>query len=156
MGIIRLFLADSVSYNVADQTTTSGILEALAKLYEKPSASNKVFLMKKLFSMKLSEGSSIQDHLNEKNAVVGQLQSVSIKFEDEVRALLFLCSLPESWNSVGMAVSNSVPKSRTLAFEDVVSTILSENMRRKSSVEASLSSSALYTERGRGDHGNGD
>ena len=36
-------------------------MSALDKLYEKPSASNKVFKMKHLFNMKMSEG----DHLNE-------------------------------------------------------------------------------------------
>ena len=35
------------------------------KLYEKPSASNKVFLMKHLFNMKMLKGGSVADHLNE-------------------------------------------------------------------------------------------
>ena len=54
-----------------------------------------------------------------------------MKFDDEVRALLILCSLPESWNSLVMAVSNSVPSSNTLKFDDVIGVILSEEMRRK-------------------------
>ncbi|MBO1695010.1 hypothetical protein HJW54_22545, partial [Bacteroides uniformis] len=33
-------------------------MQTLAKLYEKPSASNKVFLMKRIFNMKMSEGGS--------------------------------------------------------------------------------------------------
>ena len=51
-----------------------------------------------------------------------------MNFDDEVRALLILCSLPESWNSLVMAVSNSVPSSNTPKFDDVVSVILSEEM----------------------------
>ena len=50
-----------------------------------------------------------------------------MNFDDEVRALL-MCSLPESWNSLVMAVSNSVPSSNTLKFDDVVGVILSEEM----------------------------
>ena len=65
-------------------------MDALAKLYEKPSASNKVFLMK------MSEGGFVADHLNEFNTVTNQLSSVKVDFDDEVRALLILCSLPES------------------------------------------------------------
>ena len=34
---------------------------ALGKLYEKPSASNKVLLMKHLFNMKMSIGGSVAD-----------------------------------------------------------------------------------------------
>jgi hypothetical protein len=44
-------------------------MDALAKLYEKPLASNKVFLMKRLFNMNMSEGGYVADHLNEFNTV---------------------------------------------------------------------------------------
>lgn len=125
-------------------------MDTLARLYEKPSASNKFFLMKKFFNMKLLEGGYIQDHLNEFHATIGQLLSVGIEFEDEVIDLSFLCSLPKSWNNVTMAVSNFVPSSRKLVFDDVISTILSEDMRRKNSGEASSSGVALTIEnRGR-------
>ena len=49
-------------------------------------------------------------------------------FNDEVGDLLILCSLPESWNGLVMAVSNSVSGSNTLKFDDVVGVILSEEM----------------------------
>ena len=71
-------------------------MRALSKLYEKPSASNKVFLMKRLFNMKMSEGGSVVDHLNEFNTLTSQQSSVKVNFDDEVRDLLILCSLPES------------------------------------------------------------
>jgi hypothetical protein len=41
------------------------LMDTLAKLYEKPSASNKVFMMKILFNMKMSKGGFVADHLNE-------------------------------------------------------------------------------------------
>ena len=44
-------------------------MSALSKLYKKPSASNKVFLMKHLFNMNMSEGGSVADHLNEFNTL---------------------------------------------------------------------------------------
>ena len=52
--------------------------------------------MKSLFNMKMLEGGSIADHLNEYNTITSQLSSTGVNFDDEVRALLFLCSLPES------------------------------------------------------------
>ena len=137
LGTIRLSLAASVAFNISKEKTTKGLMDALAKLYEKPSTSNKVFLMKRLFNMKMSEGGSVADHLNEFNTVTNQLSSVKVDFDDEVRALLILCSLPESWNGLVMAVSNSVSGSNTLKFDDVVGVILSEEMRRKSTGETS-------------------
>ena len=69
-------------------------MSTLSKLYEKPSASNEVFLMKRLFNMKMSKSGSIADHLNEFNTLTSQLSSVKVNFDDEVRALLILCSFP--------------------------------------------------------------
>jgi len=161
LGTIRLSLAASVAFNISKEKTTKGLMDALAKLYEKPSASNKVFLMKRLFNMKMSEGGSVADHLNEFNTVTNQLSSVKVDFDDEVRALLILCSLPESWNGLVMAVSNSVSGSNTLKFDDVVGVILSEEMRRKSTGET-LGNALNMENRGRqkdrgkgsGNHGN--
>ena len=73
-----------------------GVMSALSKLYEKPSASNKVFLMKRLFNMKMSESGSVGDHLNEFNTLTSQLSFVKVNFDNEFRALLILCSFPES------------------------------------------------------------
>ena len=103
-------------------------MDTLAKLYEKPSASNKVFLMKRLFNMNMLEGGSVADHLNEFNTVANQLSFVKVDFDDEVRDLLILFSLPESWNDLVMDVSNSISGSNTLKFDDVVGVILSEEM----------------------------
>ena len=67
LGTIRLCLAASVAFNISKEKTTLDLINALEKLYEKPLASNKVFLMKRLFNMKMSEGGSITDHLNDFN-----------------------------------------------------------------------------------------
>jgi hypothetical protein len=129
LGTIRLSLTASVDFKISKEKTTKGLMETLAKLYEKPLASNKVFLMKILFNMKMSKGGSVADHLNEFNMVTNELSSVKVDFDDEVRALLILCSLPESWNGLVMSVSNSVSGSNTLKFDDVVGVILSEEVR---------------------------
>jgi hypothetical protein len=124
LGTIQLSLEASMDFNISKEKTMKELMDALDKLYEKPSASNKVFLMKILFNMKMSEGGSIADHLNEFNTVTNQLSSIKVDFDDEVRALLILCSLPERWNGLVMVVSNSVSGSNTLKFDDVVGVIL--------------------------------
>ena len=126
------------------------LVETLAKLYEKSSASNKVFLMKHLFNMKMGEGGSIVNHLNEFNTVTSQLSSVKKLFNEEVRALLLLCSLPKSCNSLVMVVSNYVSSSNTLKFDEVVGVILSEDMQQKSIGETSTSSSSTLNMENRG------
>jgi hypothetical protein len=137
LGMIWMSLAASMAFNISKEKTMKELMDALAKLYEKPLASNKVFLMKILFNMKMSKGGSVANHLNEFNTVTNQLSSVKVEFDDEVRALLILCSLPERWNDLVMDVSNSVSGSNTLKFDDVVGVILSEEMRWKITCETS-------------------
>jgi hypothetical protein len=129
LGTIQLSLKHRWLSIFRKKRQRRSMMDALAKLYEKPSTSNKVFLMKRLFNMKMSKGGYVADNLNEFNTVTNQLSSVKVDFDDEVRALLILCSLPESWNGLVMAVSNSVSGSNTLKFDDVVGVILSEEMR---------------------------
>eukprot|EP00253_Pinus_taeda_P026724 PITA_26724 len=86
---------------------------------------------KALGTIRLCLATSVAFNISKETTIEG------VNFDDEVRALLFLCSLPESWNGLVMAISNSVPRSSTLKFDDVVGAILSEQMRRKSSGETS-------------------
>jgi hypothetical protein len=60
-----------------------------------------------------------------------------LDFDDEVKALLILRSFLEIWNGLVMAVSNFVFGFNILKFDDVVSVILSEEMRQKSTGETS-------------------
>jgi hypothetical protein len=120
-----------MAFNISNENTMKELMGALDKLYEKSSTSNKVFIMKRLINIKMSEGGSVADHLNKFNMVTNQLSSVKVDFDDESMALLILCSLPERWNGLVMAVSNSISSSNTLKFDDVVGVILSEEMQRK-------------------------
>jgi hypothetical protein len=131
LGTIWLSLEALVAFSISKEKKMNEMMDALGKLYEKPSTSNKVFLMKRLFNLKMSQGGSIADHLNEFNTVTNQLIYVKVDFDDEFMALLILCSLLKRWNRLVMAVSNSISSSNTLKFDDVVGVILSEEMRWK-------------------------
>ena len=110
--------------------------------------------MKHLFNINMSEGGSVADHLNDFNTITSQLSSVGVNLDDEVRAILFLCSFPESWNGLVMEISNFVSGSSTLKFDDVVSAILSEEMRWKSSDETSCSALSAESRGKRMEKGN--
>ncbi|KAE8664296.1 hypothetical protein F3Y22_tig00112801pilonHSYRG00056 [Hibiscus syriacus] len=61
---------------------------------------------------------SAAQHLNELNIITTQLSSVEIEIDDEVRALILLSSLPDSWNTTVTTVSSSSGNSK-LKFDDV-------------------------------------
>ena len=154
LGVIRLTLSRSAAYNVVKEKTTTDLMKALSGMYEKPSANNKMHLMKKLFNLKMAENSSVAQHLNEFNIITNQLSSVKIDFDDEIRALIVLASLPNSWEAMRMAVSNSTGKEK-LKYNDIRDLILAEEIRRKDAGESLGSGSALNLEtRGRGNDKN--
>jgi hypothetical protein len=90
LGTIWLSLAPSMAFNISREKKTKEMMDALDKLYEKPSASNKVFLIKILFNMKTSEGGFVADHLNALNTITNQLISIKIGVHDEVMDILIL------------------------------------------------------------------
>ncbi|KAK2978819.1 hypothetical protein RJ640_002436 [Escallonia rubra] len=145
LATIRLSLTPQVAFNISKEKTIAAVMKALEKLYEKPSALNKVFIMKRLFNMRMSKNGSLVDHLNDFNGVTNQLESVSINFDDEIRALLFLCSLPNSWNNLVMTVSNYTICG-TLTLNDVVSSVMNDEIQRKTIGDAISYSTNLSLE----------
>jgi hypothetical protein len=135
-------LSKLVAHNVVKEKTTTSLMVALSSMYKKPSANNKVHLIKKLFNLKTAEGTSVAHHLNEFNTIKNQLSSVEIDFDNEIRALIILASLRNRWEAVRMALSNSAGKSK-LSYENVRDLILNEEVRRRDAGEASCSGAAL-------------
>ena len=62
---------------------------------------------------------------------------------------MILCSLLESWNGLVMVVSNSISRSNTLKYDDVIGVILSEEARRKTSGGSTSRSSLNAQSRGK-------
>ena len=148
LGTIRLSLSKSVAYNIKNEKTTASLMAALSSMYEQPSAANKIHLIKKLFTMTMSEGAQFREHLSVFKEVTDQLEAVDMSFTDEIRACLILGQLPESWKGTVTAISGSAGKTK-LKFDDVVSTIMTEEIRNRSN-GVSTSTSALNVEsRGR-------
>jgi hypothetical protein len=74
---------------------------------------------------------------------------VEIDFDNEIRTLIVLASLPNSWEAMRMSVSNYAGKSK-LKYEDIQDLILGEEVCRKDFGKASCSSAVLNLEtRGR-------
>ncbi|VFQ68683.1 unnamed protein product [Cuscuta campestris] len=146
MSVIRLSLTKNVAFNILKEKTAKGIMEALSNMYEKPSAANKVFLIRELVNTRMKEGTSVTEHINKLNSILARLLSVGIKFDDEVQALLLLLSLPDSWSGTVIAVTGSVGPDG-FSFDQIRDLVLGEDVRRKSLGESS--GELLHVGRGR-------
>ena len=69
----------------------------------------------------MKDGDLVTEHLNPFNTVVSQLSYVDIKISDEDKCLSLLCSLPDSWDSLVIAIGSNTT---TLNFDDIVSALL--------------------------------
>ena len=91
LGVIQLMLSHNVTFNIAKKTTM-GLMATLFDMYEKSFASNKLQLMRLLFNLWMIESVFIATHINEFSTITTQLSLVEIKFDNEVRALIFVSS----------------------------------------------------------------
>ena len=154
LGVIRLTLSRSVAHNIVKEKITTDLMKALFGMYEKPSVNNKVHLIKKLFNLKMAKNASVAQHLNEFNTITNQLSPVEIDFDDEIHALIVLASLPNSWEAMRMAVSNSTGKEK-LKYNEIRDLVLPEEICRRDASETLRSNSTLNLEtRGRGNDRN--
>ena len=143
---IMLTLSKSVYFNVKEMKTSFELWQKLCDLYEKKSAASQVYWLKQLVDLKMTEGTSMSSHLNEFNTIFSQLSAKEIKFDDSVKAIFLLVTLPESWDTFRTAVSNSAPASG-LTSANVESSLLTEEVNRKN-LDSSRGSNALVV-RGR-------
>ncbi|KAG5549867.1 hypothetical protein RHGRI_014986 [Rhododendron griersonianum] len=81
------------------------------------------------------------------NSIVNQLASMKIVFDDELQALMLLSSLPETWETLVVTVSNSAPDG-VVSKSQVTSSLLNEETRRKST-GSSHSEALVVNPRGR-------
>lgn len=102
----------------------------LGDVYEANSLVSKLFLRKNMYSLKMEDGGSIVDHLNAFNMIVARVGYASDKIEEEDHCMLLLCSLPDSWDHLIMAIRSTTIK---FMIDEVVASLLFEEMRRKSS-----------------------
>jgi len=63
MSVMRLLSIKNVAFNILKEKTTKGIMEALSNMYEKPSAANKVFLIRELVNTRITK------HINKMNSI---------------------------------------------------------------------------------------
>nr|KYP39014.1 Retrovirus-related Pol polyprotein from transposon TNT 1-94 [Cajanus cajan] len=98
-------------------------------------------------NLRYRESSSISDHLNEFQGLLDQLSKMGIKFDDEVLRLQLLNTLPESWESFQVSITNSAPNG-VVSLQTAKSGALNEEMRRKA--HDSLSQSEVLITKNRG------
>jgi cell division cycle protein 20 (cofactor of APC complex) len=147
-GYIRQWVDDNVLNHISGEKHAKSLWDKLEQLYAKKTGNNKMYLIKKMLSLKLQEGTSCADHLNIFQGIMNLLSAMCIKFDDEIQELFLLGSLPDSWETFRMSLSNFAVDG-VLSMDLVKSSILNEEIRRMSQNSPSQSEVIVAESRGR-------
>ena len=97
---IILSLGDSVIREVAKEKTVAGLWAKLESLYMTKSLANRLYIKKRMFTLRMIEGSSLEEHIDEFNKVCDTLKTIDAALDDEGKALLLISSLPKSYENL--------------------------------------------------------
>ena len=78
-------------------------------MFELKSAASQVYWFKKLVHLKMKEGTSIYNHLNEFNFIFENLVAQEVEIKELVKVMILLITLPDSWDTFKTTISNSAP-----------------------------------------------
>jgi len=93
------------------------------------SLANMLYLKQKLYTLKMTIGKLLEDHLDDFNKIILDLENIEITLEDEDQTLLLLRSLPNEFDNL----SNTLIYGRdTLSLEEVQAALFTKESRRKS------------------------
>ena len=128
LAIIVLAIDTKLLYLVGDPVDPKVVWKKLADQFQKKSWANKLELKRKLFSMKLTNGGSMQEHLKAMTEVLDELSVIDEPVKEEDRVVYLLASLPDSYSMLVTALEASpdVPK-----LEVVTECLLYEEKKQK-------------------------
>ncbi|GFS36514.1 hypothetical protein Acr_00g0046430 [Actinidia rufa] len=110
--------------------------------------------MRRLVNLKLQRETTVAEHTSEFQSLVNQLTSVDLQFDDEMQALLLLSSLPESWETLVVSLSNSAPNGK-LTTSMVMDALFNEEARRREMGSTDQSDSQALVSEGSRERGRG-
>ena len=101
LAVLRLALADNVLRQVCEEKSAMALWKKLEYLYLDKSLSSRFYLMMRLFRMRMQEGTPIKQYIDEFNKAVLDYQNVANSMDKDHLTILFLCSLLDSYDSIG-------------------------------------------------------
>jgi len=113
---------------VMNEEITAGLWYRLESLYMTRSLSNKLFIKKQLYNLRMKEGTSILQYVNAFNRILSDLLTLEVKLEEEDKTLLLFSSLSSSYDHL---VTTIMYGKEILKLEDVRQMLQNNELTKK-------------------------
>ncbi|KAD3641560.1 hypothetical protein E3N88_30784 [Mikania micrantha] len=125
---IILSLGDRVLREVSKETTAASVWTKLESLYMTKSLANRLYLKKRLYTFQMTNGKSLEDHTDEFNKLILDLENIEVELEEEDIAVIFLSSLPQNYEHF---VDTLMFGRESLSMEEVLAALNSRELKKR-------------------------
>jgi hypothetical protein len=136
-AIINLCIEDSQIIHVKNETTAAGTWQKLKSVHERSNLSSKLYLLRKLYSIKMPEHGDMIAHINHMMDLVEKLKAIGENIPDQHIAALLLVSIPESYNNLITALE---ARDESVITTDLVKAKLADEYNRRLEQQADRNS----------------
>ena len=116
LAAIVLSVDPSLLYLLGDPTDPAAVWDKLSSQFQRKTWANRLALRRRLHSLKLKEGQSVQEHVKNMTEIFNELAIIGDNISDEDRVVYLLASLPESFDVLVTALeaNATVPEMETV------------------------------------------
>ncbi|KAK4434907.1 Retrovirus-related Pol polyprotein from transposon TNT 1-94 [Sesamum alatum] len=151
VAMIRKFIDHSLFEHVSNYTNAYELWTKLESMIQKKTPCNKAHLVRRLVKLEYRDSQNMIEHLNNFKGLVNKLTKAEMTIDDGLQALLLLSSLPKSWDTLVVTLSNSSPDGQ-ISMDIVCDGLLNEEATRKERRSPGDSKSNVFDTRGRSEN----
>ncbi|KAK8660825.1 hypothetical protein V6N13_051733 [Hibiscus sabdariffa] len=130
VAMIRKYIDRSLFLHVSTYTYAYKLWSKLESMIQKKTLRNKPHFVRHLVKLEFNDDQSMIEHLDNFKRLENQLSKIEIKIDDELQVLLLLSSLPKSWDTLTVTLSNSALDGK-LTTNTVSDSLMNEEARKK-------------------------
>ena len=97
LAIVVLSINQALLYLIGEPTDPKEVWIKLGYQFQKKTWANKLEMRRKLYSLRLKEGDSVQDHIRQMTVIFNALSVMEAPLSDEDGVIYLFASLPESF-----------------------------------------------------------
>lgn len=127
-ALICLNISDSQIVHVRHSKSAKETYDQLKSVHERVNLTNKLFLLRKLYSIKYVETMKMQEHINSVLELAEKLRSIGEIIQDDNLIAILLCSLPNSYSTFITAIESKNESELSLKY--VQNKLIDEYVRR--------------------------